>query len=408
MYMFPEYEPSLQNATAVAKFLPRQTIILFNTLIPLLQSISMNSRFNKMTTSNLAKTIAPSLVRVDLPSEETAEIATHQSTSDLIAVADPIEIMNILQYNTILFESFIQLWPTMAIRPEDSVFDRNSLGSYPVVDKGNGSIDNQRNHSSTMLSKGKGSNTLQSQGCQPPPLPSRQNSASATLSQGLFTSPSSGLESAESPSESLESSPVMFPSSASSISSISLANYRFSEKIFSESDNALKISIDESRSILLNSDNSLFSKSVIPPPISPRKVLNLVNGNSIPTSPSSAKVFVREQSLYVPRQSVSSMSVAAQTPRSFTMPVISRTKKPSVVGGFRCVSDSQPRYVYEGIPSNAAAMVTNGPPNLPPKPIVTMRKRGKIVEELSRIYEERSQSADLLVHMGNMRRIEQD
>ncbi|KAK9474626.1 divergent CRAL/TRIO domain-containing protein, partial [Dipodascopsis tothii] len=63
MAAFPDYVPSPAAAAAVAQTLPAQSLTILASLVPLLQVITAHERRNRMSASNLAKSITPSLVR---------------------------------------------------------------------------------------------------------------------------------------------------------------------------------------------------------------------------------------------------------------------------------------------------------------------------------------------------------
>ncbi|KAK9432159.1 hypothetical protein V1505DRAFT_420128 [Lipomyces doorenjongii] len=458
---FPDFTPTAENTIMVANSLPRQTIVLFSLLVPLLRTIALHERSSRMTIANLAKCITPSLIRIAVPTEETAIMSPVESATTLISetssetvyISDPLEVVRVLEYNTKLFECLIYYWTEL---PFISGSDASN---------GSGKDDEGRNESSSRTSS---STTLKALGHLPPPLPLRKPSTSslsntestATGSSSpneMVSSASASMSSdgrtpsgSTSPSSSPQLSGTQLPSipeppghehvglsSSTSSAAISFSYYtkQQSQKIVTSSlRKAAPLGHLQSQNTQLVSSRrgsaaSTFSYSSAASSFSSAK--SSASSISSMTSSGSDKP-------YIPLPTTTFLPPTG-TPRSASLPI--RTAKVSVVGGFRCISadsTSQQQHAqvlraispYVTSPANpmkfeqtskiaaAGAETVIGKenvmlqPSLPSKikalgPAssegngpVNSRKKGRIVEELTRIYEERSQTAELLLQMG--------
>ncbi|KAK9235449.1 hypothetical protein V1525DRAFT_268243 [Lipomyces kononenkoae] len=462
MDKFPDFTATAENTIMVASSLPQQTIVLFMILVPLLRTIASHDQSSKMTVSNLAKCITPSLIRIAVPTEETAIILPVESSGTLMPdasnetlyVSDPVEIARVLEYNTKLFECLIYYWTELPfVSGADAI-------------NGNGE-DGDRNNEN--ISRTSSSTTLKSLGHLPPPLPSRKPS---TSSQSNTASPGTALASATSASPlsvdatSFASTSVSSSSQVSGAERLSIPEPPTLEQVtISSSTSSSTISFSYSTknqsqpivtSSLQRATSLSHSQAQNEQSVSSRRgsAASTFSYSSAVSSSSAAKSLASTRSLSSPISSVTLTSdkpyIPLPTP-SFLPPIGSQTKTPSipiktskgsVVGGFRCISAdsiSQQQHAqvlravspYVTAKTNpakigrtskiaaAGAGTVSGKENvmlpalLPakvrdrdPTPSagigsIKSRRRGRIVEELTRIYEERSQSADLLVQIGN-------
>ncbi|KAK9360751.1 hypothetical protein V1504DRAFT_133053 [Lipomyces starkeyi] len=457
---FPDFTPTAENTIMVADSLPRQTIVLFSLLVPLLRTIALHARSSKMTIANLAKCITPSLIRIAVPTEETAIMSpvdsattlVPEASSETVYISDPLEVVRVLEYNTKLFECLIYYWTELP-------FISGSDGS-----NGSDKDDDGRNESSSRTSS---STTLKTLGHLPPPLPLRKPSTSSlsntestatdsTSPNDMASSASASMSSdgrtssgSTSPSSSPQLSGTQLPSipeppaheqvglSSSTSSagiSFSYSTKQHAQKIVTSSlRKAAPLGYSQSQNTQLVSSRrgsaaSTFSYSSAASSFSTKSSASSISSM---TSSGSDKP-------YIPLPTTTFLPPTG-TPRSASMPI--KTAKVSVVGGFRCISaDSTSqqqhaqvlRAISPYVTSQAHAMKLEQtskiaaagagsvigkenamlPTSLPAKIKVlgpassevnrglNSRKKGRIVEELTRIYEERSQSAELLLQMG--------
>ncbi|KAK9386069.1 hypothetical protein V1515DRAFT_616789 [Lipomyces mesembrius] len=457
---FPDFTPTAENTIMVANSLPRQTIVLFSLLVPLLRTIALHERSSRMTITNLAKCITPSLIRIAVPTEETVimspvESATTlnpETSSETVYISDPLEVVRVLEYNTKLFECLIYYWTEL---PFISGSDASN---------GSGKDDEARNEGSSRASS---STTLKALGHLPPPLPLRKPSTSSVSNTESTATDSSSNEMASSASASMSSdgrtssgstSPLSSPqlsgtqlpsipeppaheqvglssSTSSAAISFSYSTKKQSQKIVTSSlRKATPLGHLQSQNAQLVSSRrgsaaSTFSYSSAASSFSSTK--SSASSISSMTSSGSDKP-------YIPLPTTTFLPPTG-TPRSASMPI--RTAKVSVVGGFRCISaDSTSQQQHAQVLRAISPYVTSQAnpmkleqtsniaatesgivigkenamlqPSLPSKikdhggaPSegnggLNSRKKGRIVEELTRIYEERCQSAELLLQMG--------
>ncbi|KAK9371628.1 uncharacterized protein V1513DRAFT_332757 [Lipomyces chichibuensis] len=457
---FPDFTPTAENTIMVANWLPQQTIVLFSLLVPLLRTIALHERSSKMTIANLAKCITPSLIRIAVPTEETAimspvEFTTTivpEASSEMVYISDPIEVVRVLEYNTKLFECLIYYWTEL---PFISGLDGSN---------GSGKDDEGTNESSSRTSS---STTLKTLGHLPPPLPLRKPSTSSlsntestatdlTSHSELSLSAASAAMSSDGRTSSASTSPSSSPqlsgtqlqsipeppaheqigvSTSSAGISFSYSTKQQAQKIVTSS---LRKAAPLGHSQLQNtqlvssrrgSAASTFSYSSAASSFSSTKS----SASSISSTTSSGS-----DKPYIPLPATTFLPPTG-TPRSASMPI--KTAKVSVVGGFRCISaDSTSEQQHAQVLRAISPYVTSQahpmkleqtskiaaagagtvigkenamlPPSLPANIKVigpassegsgglNGRKKGRIVEELTRIYEERSQSAELLLQMG--------
>ncbi|KAJ8097617.1 hypothetical protein POJ06DRAFT_35823 [Lipomyces tetrasporus] len=460
MDKFPDFTGNAESTIIVANSLPRQTIILCSFLVPLLRSVALHERSSKMTITNLAKCITPSLVRIAVPTEETAILSPTESgttlvpetSSETVYISDPMEVVRVLEYNTKLFECLIYYWTELPfVSGSDASNGKDKDGDSKITSSG-------RTSSST---------TLKSLGHLPPPLPSRKPSTSSssssntgstrmesdssaalvsstatplsadasTSSAGASPSPSPQLSDAAVPSIQGPPAQERVPRSLSTASSTPSSGLSFSYSTKQQPQKAVALR----KATPLGQSQSQNTQLISGRRGSATSTFSYSSAASSSTSSRSSSSSISSSESdkpYIPLPTTTFLPAAGTSTRSLSTPI--KTTRVSVVGGFRCISaDSQQHaqvlravspyvtaqaYSIKPEPKSttdaAGAGTVTGkenamlPPVLPPKVKVTRppasegldgligRKKGRIVEELTRIYEERSQSAELLVQMG--------
>ncbi|KAK9457522.1 divergent CRAL/TRIO domain-containing protein [Dipodascopsis uninucleata] len=448
MNKFPDFIPSLENTIEVANALPRQTIVLFSGFIPLLRAVAMNERSTRMSVINLARCITPSLIRTAIATEEAASLVTYNGSSstleaesggdqnDVIYITDPLEMSRILEYNSKLFECLIYYWNELPFNSDNH---------------GNGNDENDRRKS--QIGKD-GSNTLQSLGHLPPPLPSRPFSA-PTSSQNTSAprdsdnSPSSSINSSSS-SISVMSSNSDAPTTPTSLPSSPLLG----SHLKMETQLPTKcLELNEDRGCNLHEQKEIqfpppklntaiqFSYSSKAEPEKkvtpalrkkPSVTLRSQKSNSSITFTYTTSGVAENDKPYVPMPSTFGTSTSPS--RSFSSnSVPTKPSKVSVLGGFRCISADSVQHTQ--VLRSVSPYVTSQSNSTNPKKVkantsvviegkensnstvpvskssstsgqkrdypVVSRKKGRLIEQLSKIYEERSQSVDLLVQLGS-------
>ncbi|KAK9366372.1 hypothetical protein V1509DRAFT_568939 [Lipomyces kononenkoae] len=461
MEKFPDFKPTAESTIMVATSLSRQTIVLFSLLVPLLRTIALHDRSSHMTVANLAKCITPSLIRIPVPTEVTALMSPMDSTrtltpdesSETVYISDPLEVVRVLEYNTKLFECLIYYWTELPIASgADAIKDNGEDG-----DRNNETIS-RTSSSATLKSLGhlppplpsrKPSTSSPSISASPVGMSDSATAlATATSASPSFLDANSSESTSVSSSSHLSGVEVLAmpeppaPEEAISSSALSSSSVSFS---YSTKTSSMQRAAPLSR--LQSQDGQSISSRR-------GSAESTFSYSSAASSSSAGKSFASTKSLSSSTSSITSISdkpyiplpaptflptIAAQTRTAF-MPI--KTTKGSVVGGFRCISAdsiSQQQHAqvlravspYVSAKANpvrlgrapkiaaAGAGTVIGkenvmlPPLLPEKirdrvPTTSDgigglkgRKKGRIVEELTRIYEERSQSADLLVRIGN-------
>ncbi|KAK9468225.1 hypothetical protein V1512DRAFT_204260 [Lipomyces arxii] len=360
MEQFPDFTTTPEDTIKIANSLSPQTVTMFNSFVPLLRSIAANEPTTRMSIKNLARCITPSLIRVAVPIDETMPVSPTDSMTTLVpssdeehVISDPLEIARVIEYNTKVFECIIYYWIDLPIA---------SSKDYPDID---------RDHDGR-LSRKSSSSTLRSLGKLPPPLPSRKYSAPPSApstdasEQNDASSPASTQESASPPPpEFLRPPPVAELEDGTMSKSVT---FSYTSKLAPARKSAP--SLVQSRR---GSAGSAFSYSSS-------------SGSSVHSLPASVRSLSSVSSIgsdkpFIP---VPTASFLLQTGRQYeNVPARLPKIRPSMEG-------------------KENGTVTSPLPPLPPLPpkVKIVKPRGRIVEELTRLYEERMQSADLLVEMG--------
>ncbi|KAK9446420.1 uncharacterized protein V1518DRAFT_378829 [Limtongia smithiae] len=429
---FPDFSPTKEYTVRVVNELARQTLELLALLVPLLRAVAKNEQNTRMTIVNLARAITPSLVRLSIPTDESPEMSsvtlvagtatvTEEPAQQIEYVTDPVETVRILEFNMKVFECLIYYWNELPC---------SELGKEGGDDNDGKDDDDKtigRNRSRSMSSTTTASSTSSKQ--LPPPLPLRKftppgSSASLAVmvtSISSNTSTTSSATASPSPSES---------STTSTVPSL--------PELHDDKPQKIKFSY---------SSKSEPSKTVTP---SLRHASTMTPAMSA-DAPSTKAMFSysTKQTVPVPNPTLSRAYTGVATNSKF--------RTTATAGGFRCISGdtpaktaemrqvspyvtaqtaviktdrllAKPRPLGASAATTPAALVVGGPTiasvgggkeNVAPGPVRKgrrvgrarredegeedeggaregARKKGRLVEELARIYEERSQSAALL------------
>ncbi|KAK9378377.1 uncharacterized protein V2V93DRAFT_376057 [Kockiozyma suomiensis] len=462
MSELPDFQPSKEYTVQAAALLPLQTVALFSLLVPLLRDIALHERSTRMSVLNLARSITPSLIRVSIAGEEIyAESVQSDMTlarTETRVISDPAEMALVLDYFIKIFECLIYYWTDLpfvqqcadSISAEDDGDDGKSRTSFLSR---NSSSSTLKSLSSLPPPLPLRKYSVSGSG-HTPAKPTSGEQVVAQMQQEQLERAVQAADSLSAASDEYSAgSPPSLPSSASSMFS-EPSEMKMDEDEDAEDD--LDEQADEQKQEPVKFSYSVktskkVEKQLVTPSLRTKQLSNVQSATKMATKRPTFESATEADKPYIPiptsspfmplsattaNVSTSSGSTRDPSARSASMP-LSSSKRPaiSVVGGFRCISaDSSTKHAevlrsfspYVSTPATPASLLHKAsssslrsgkenvmvPPPLPAKikiprkssisdgsSSLVARKKGRIVEELTKIFEERSQSAELLLAM---------